>query len=102
MEYKVRMMRTQQTAGWLLGVAMGLAAAQAAVAQAAGGGLAAPVADPAIAAALSTVSAANVKADIQTLVSFRTRNTLSSMETGLPEGEGINAAMTWIVAEFGL
>jgi hypothetical protein len=85
----------------LLGVAMGLAAAQAAVAQAAGGGLAAPVADPAIAAALSTVSAANVKADIQTLVSFRTRNTLSSMETGLPEGEGINAAMTWIVAEFG-
>jgi hypothetical protein len=58
------------------------------------------VADPAIAAALEKISAAHVKADIEALVSFGTRNTLSSMEM-LPEGEGINAAAGWIEAEFG-
>jgi hypothetical protein len=63
--------------------------------------IAAPVADPAIAEALRGVSAAQVKADIETLVSFGTRNTLSSMETGLPEGQGINAAAAWLEAEFG-
>jgi hypothetical protein len=82
-------------------MAMALAGAQAGAAQAPAQPLAAPIADPAIAAALSQVAAANVKADIETLVSFRTRNTLSSMETGLPKGEGINAAAAWIEAEFG-
>jgi len=86
---------------------MGWAAGWVLVVAAAGGPvraqdvIAAPVADPAIAEALRGVSAAQVKADIETLVSFGTRNTLSSMETGLPEGQGINAAAAWLEAEFG-
>jgi len=86
---------------------MGWAAGWVLVVAAAGGAvraqdvIAAPVADPAIAEALRGVSAAQVKADIETLVSFGTRNTLSSMETGLPEGQGINAAAAWLEAEFG-
>ena len=56
--------------------------------------------DAAIAAAIERISAERVKSDIETLVGFGTRNTLSSMET-LPEGKGINAAAAWIAAEFG-
>ena len=37
---------------------------------------------------------------IKTLVGFGTRNTLSSMETDLPPGQGINAAADWIEAQF--
>ena len=44
-----------------------------------GGLLAAPKSDPAIAAALSGISAEHVQADIAKLVSFGTRNTLSSI-----------------------
>jgi hypothetical protein len=90
--------------GWLLGAATALAVSAAGLGQAPTEGqvaLAAAAADPAIAAALSQVSSAKVKADIEKLVSFRTRNTLSSMETGLPAGEGINAAAVWIEAEYG-
>ncbi len=81
--------------GFLMGVGVlagGVARAQAAVAPL-------PV-DPAIAGALKGVSAVRVKADIETLVGFGTRNTLSSMEA-MPEGKGINAAAGWIEAEFG-
>jgi hypothetical protein len=88
-------------AGWVLGTVLAVGGA-AAAAQATGPDAIAPaVADPAIAAALREISAAKVKADIETLVRFGTRNTLSSMETGLPEGQGINAASDWITAEFG-
>ncbi len=62
--------------------------------------LAPPPADPAIAAALRTISAARVRADIAKLVSFGTRSTLSSMDTDLPQGQGINAAADWIESEF--
>jgi hypothetical protein len=57
-------------------------------------------ADPVIAAALKDISPDQVRADITRLVSFRTRNTLSSMDTDLPPGEGINAAAAWIESEF--
>jgi hypothetical protein len=77
-----------------------VAGAQSAV-PAAGQGIAPMAADPAIAAALGKISAAKVKADVETLVGFGTRNTLSSMETELPAGQGINAAAAWIEAEFG-
>jgi hypothetical protein len=66
-----------------------------------GSGVAPMAADPGITAALAKISAADVKTDIATLVGFETRNTLSSMETGLPAGQGINAAAAWIEAEFG-
>jgi hypothetical protein len=57
-------------------------------------------ADPAIAAALQQVSPDNIKAIVTKLVSFKNRSTLSSMETDLPPGTGINAAADWIESEF--
>ena len=57
-------------------------------------------ADPAIAAALRTISPDAVHADIAKLVSFGTRSTLSSMDTDMPPGQGINAAADWIESEF--
>ena len=57
-------------------------------------------ADPAIAAAISSISPDQVHADIEKLVSFGNRSTLSSMDTDLPPGTGINAAADWIFAEF--
>ncbi|HZQ41677.1 MAG TPA: M20/M25/M40 family metallo-hydrolase [Acidobacteriaceae bacterium] len=59
-----------------------------------------PAADPRIAAALRTISPDAVRADIARLVSFGTRNTLSSMDTDLPPGQGINAAADWIESQF--
>ena len=56
--------------------------------------------DPAIARALETIQPANIEQTIQALVGFGTRNTLSSMETDLPAGQGINAAADWISAQF--
>jgi hypothetical protein len=59
----------------------------------------APV-DPAIVRALATIKPQQIHETIQTLVSFGTRSTLSSMETDLPPGQGINAAADWITAQF--
>ena len=56
--------------------------------------------DPAIARALATIRAARMQETINTMVRFGTRNTLSSMETDLPPGQGINAAADWIAAQF--
>jgi hypothetical protein len=56
-------------------------------------------ADPRIEAALSQISATRIQKTIETLVSFHTRNTLSSMETDLPEGQGVTAAADWIEGE---
>jgi Peptidase family M28 len=57
-------------------------------------------ADPAIAAALRRLDAAKVRADIEKLVSFNNRNTLSSMDKDLQAGTGVSAAADWIAAEF--
>jgi hypothetical protein len=57
-------------------------------------------ADPAIANALTQISADQIHADIAKLVSFGTRDTLSSMNTALPPGQGINAAADWLFAEY--
>lgn len=62
--------------------------------------LAPPATDPAIAAALRSISPDAVRTDIAKLVSFGTRNTLSSMDTDQPPGQGINAAADWIESEF--
>jgi len=56
--------------------------------------------DPAVRAALAGVSAEQVQADISKLMSFGTRSTLSSMDTELPQGQGILAAADWITSEF--
>lgn len=57
-------------------------------------------ADPGIQAALRQVSAAHVQHTIETLVAFHTRNTLSSMNTDLPPGQGVSAAAQWVESEF--
>jgi hypothetical protein len=57
-------------------------------------------ADPAIAAALKQVSPDQIKATITKLVTFNNRSTLSSMDTDLKPGTGINAAADWIESEF--
>jgi hypothetical protein len=56
--------------------------------------------DAAVKAALAGISPQNVQADIEKLVTFGTRNTLSSMDADLPPGQGINAAADWITSEF--
>lgn len=56
--------------------------------------------DPTLKPALAGISAEHVKADIEKLVSFGTRNTLSSMDTELPQGQGVSAAADWITSEF--
>ena len=56
-------------------------------------------ADAAIAQALQRISAQRIRHTIEALVAFRTRNTLSSMDQDLPEGQGINAAADWIEAQ---
>jgi Peptidase family M28 len=55
--------------------------------------------DPRIAGALGHISAAQIQHTIQTLVSFYTRSTHSSMATDLPKGEGATAAAEWIESE---
>ena len=55
---------------------------------------------PAVKKALDGVSAKQVQADIAKLVSFGTRSTLSSMDTELPQGQGILPAADWITSEF--
>ncbi|MGB6974565.1 MAG: M20/M25/M40 family metallo-hydrolase [Terracidiphilus sp.] len=57
-------------------------------------------ADPAIARALKTIQPAHIEQTIQALVGFGTRNTMTSMETDLPPGKGINAAADWIYGQF--
>lgn len=57
--------------------------------------------DPAIASALQHISAEQVRADIEKLVSFNNRSTLSSMDLDLKPGTGVSAAADWIGEEFG-
>jgi hypothetical protein len=56
--------------------------------------------DPAIVTALEAIQPADIEKTIQALVGFGTRNTLSSMETDLPPGQGITAAADWIAGQF--
>jgi hypothetical protein len=57
--------------------------------------------DPKIATAMKQVSAARIQADIEKLVSFGTRSTLSVQDpASVAAGRGIGAARQWIKAEF--
>ena len=59
------------------------------------------VQDPQIAAAWQQISAQRVQADIEKLVSFGTRLTLSAQDpASIAAGRGIGAAREWIKAEF--
>jgi len=80
--------------GWCLLVA---ALAPGGVAQSAP----ALAADPKIAAALNDVSARQIQANIEKLVSFATRSTLSAQDpAAIRSGRGIGAAREWIQSEF--
>jgi hypothetical protein len=57
-------------------------------------------ADPAIQRALDRISAERIRQTIEKLVGFHNRNTLSSIDVGLPPGQGVAAAADWIAAEF--
>jgi acetylornithine deacetylase/succinyl-diaminopimelate desuccinylase-like protein len=59
------------------------------------------VADPQIAAALQHVSPQRIQADIEKLVSFGTRSTISAQDpASITAGRGIGAAREWIQSEF--
>jgi Peptidase family M28 len=61
----------------------------------------APPADPQIAAALTKVSSQRIQANIEKLVSFQTRLTLSAQDPdSIKAGHGIGAARDWIQEEF--
>jgi len=58
-------------------------------------------ADPKIAAALKEISSARIQANIEKLVSFGTRSTLSPQgPASIAAGRGIGAAREWIKSEF--
>lgn len=57
-------------------------------------------ADPKIAAAIAGISADKVREDIATLVTFKNRSTLSSMNTNLPAGTGVTAAADWLFGQY--
>ncbi len=58
-------------------------------------------ADPQIAAALKQISAEKIRANIEKLVSFQTRSTLSAQDqASIAAGRGISAAREWIKSEF--
>jgi hypothetical protein len=58
-------------------------------------------ADPSITAAVKAISAARVQADIEKLVSFGTRATLSAQDpASIAAGRGIGAAREWVKSQF--
>src|ERR1700693_4748895 len=58
-------------------------------------------ADSSIAAALEQVSAERIRADIEKLVSFKTRSTISAQDpAAIKAGGGVGAAREWIESEF--
>ena len=59
----------------------------------------APV-DRQIQAAIRQISAQRIQQDIAKLVSFHNRSTLSSVDTDLPQGQGVLPAADWIEAQF--
>jgi len=57
--------------------------------------------DPQIKAALAEISAAQIQSDIEKLVSFQTRSTISAQDAAsISAGKGIGAAREWIKSEF--
>ncbi len=59
------------------------------------------VADPQIAAVLREISAQRIQANIEKLVSFGTRSTISAQDSeSIAAGRGIGAAREWIKSEF--
>jgi hypothetical protein len=82
------------TTATLFGITLGLA-------QSASAEQLTQTADPTIAAAVKAISAARVQADIEKLVSFGTRSTLSAQDpASISAGRGIGAAREWLKSQF--
>ncbi len=80
-----------------LRVALGLTAISALAQDA----LPAHPADPQISAAVRQISASRIQSNIEKLVSFQTRSTLSAQDAAsITSGHGIGAAREWIKSEF--
>jgi hypothetical protein len=76
-------------------------AAAAAVALTIGVPAARAAADPAVAAAVKTISAENIRADVEKLVTFGTRSTISAQDpASVSAGHGIGAAREWLKSRF--
>lgn len=85
----------------LMATGMALAAgAQQLDFKATGSPLRADALDATVAPLLKHVSATQIQKNIERLVAFNNRSTLSSMDTDLPEGTGITAAAAWIKSQF--
>src|SRR5579863_5383813 len=87
----------RKMSGWMLaGVALFMAGPLRGAGQ-----TPAMAADPQIAAALKQISAQQIQKNIEKLVSFGTRLTLSAQDPGaIASGRGIGAAREWIKSEF--
>ena len=66
----------------------------------AGNPIKARAADPAIEKALREISPQRIRTIIETLVAFKNRNTLSSMDTDLAANQGATAAAAWLESQF--
>jgi len=66
----------------------------------AGSPIAATPADPQIAAALRQVSVERIRNNIDALVAFKNRSTVSSTESDLAAGTGVLAAADWLHSQF--
>ena len=88
--------------GWILAIAVGLAPASLGQAENHSPAAVKPMpADPKIAAALQQVSAERIRVNIEKLVSFGTRLTISAQDpSSVAGGHGIGAAREWIKSEF--
>jgi hypothetical protein len=89
----------------VIAVALAVALANAATAQKVdfldtGAPLKAAPADPQIAAALKDVSVERIRENIETLVAFKNRSTISSNDKDLPANTGVLAAADYIKATF--
>jgi Peptidase family M28 len=62
--------------------------------------LVAAPADPDVLHALANVTPEHIRYIVSKLVDFRTRNTVSSMDTDLPPNAGVTAAAKWIEQQF--
>jgi hypothetical protein len=85
----------------LIGAGLCAAAAMASTPANAQGALPAVPANPQIVAALRQVSASRIQSNIEKLVSFQNRSTLSAQDpASIASGHGIGAAREWIKSEF--
>ena len=97
------MISSHRQTRWLLSASLALIAGIVALAQekSSHDALAPTTRDARISAALHQISAERIRANIEKLVSFGTRSTISAQDpASIAAGHGIGAAREWIKSEF--